>query len=1370
MDLSHYATLLKTAKAEHEAGDLRSAYGSYIKAHAAIIRILGTQVVFKDRDSIDSLPINHSQLNAHAQEILRRLNDIVEAAKKHTTKTTTSSATTTSTVSATSVTTGVSTTITSSAASSTLGTTTTIPRPGLPPAAPSQRSIATTATTTLNRRTKRNIPMIPISPLTKQALLHSYTLSQVTARFEQAKQGDGSPSLSTSSAAGSRDLANLRRLIEDVRIQRAKLDAVNVQIQSVATSTVTSWDPELMAKQLTIIDTMLFKDVSIPKDLVRTDRSLSAARRCIDFENYIAHSMAHQLLQEWSTSRQHSSTNSPTPTSSTSISKGHAHNAPHNAVAHLTRVAQILLHVYRNFNSFMAVMRALTSPEIKRMHRIWSGVPSKTKDLFKRLSAIYYDHGELRGYQATLTSKLASFQDIGKGALVAIPWMRYHQDEVKSIINSYLTGHESSGEIVLSAPGARKLSAVATLLTHCRTNDSNLFDRPELDNSKATQSAQAKNREPMVVDGIRAPLVPIWDLVSLGTGEVTLHHWLVSRPYLNKQQLIDESLEIEPLFNGEEIACYERALESDDDESLLSGEEEGGVGDDDDTFEHVIAPEHDLEPLPRPSLPISPDRPMLARSPVSETELNDIMNELLNDDDASDSKGLFGDSGASDNEPDGGDAAGSSSAGSGPKSSPSARNQDVLKFLGIDAEEEDSDRDEDDRHDGGDISVSQDRGKGRKLEPLDEDEISALMAQVKGLVRESNMNADAVEASFNRSNLEEKEVLATEFESKDDETAVSPSHAHSDGRKFEPFKQEPESDSLSLHKDNISSQDAPPSDPLGLGLKREVLPAAVTPPPRSLFSLEAMRMQLQNLDKEPDSREEITKSSTDAAKIENAKEPSSLESESSISSSRHQSPALKDMESPSSPPTATSTGNPFAPYMKVTSPVSSPENLSTSPLAKGRRRKIQVDRSNHSLLSETIPQVLSSPKPVISFGFEHQSSPADPQQTMAEIEAKAKLSLASHAALTEAIARHTGTDTDEQIADVDEIIAQSEAAKKQDMAASSVADKEEPSLTAAVTVQDVDKHLLGGSVEHSESNTLTTTISRADIATTIQAANSTSPSVVPADIVKNSTSEFTLADNLFDGAINQDKNPQISKTDDHAEGDSGLGTETIVSVQSEDKDKAHEQQKQQVLSDGDHSSDMSLKDRHDRSQLRAEGDMSPPSDHPHGRARSRQRRRIAGGVIQLPQSSKTLLSMSSTGSLSSAFQAGASSSETMMTTATTTTTSTDEILKHNEYETPGQQETMITTTALTILNNDQQEVKEKQEEEESAVRAVGNADIVTKTIVADVAEVDVTASEVSSMVTKSLPVEEGQSATMALEPEEEAQQVPSAVDQDDPTV
>ncbi|KAF9128864.1 hypothetical protein BGW39_004677 [Mortierella sp. 14UC] len=1282
-DLSKYASLLTAAKADQDRGDLKAAYATYLGAHGVIIHLLSSQVVFKDNGSLESAPGNYTQLFAHAQEILRRLKDIVDLTKTH--ASTSSSPAFPAAVNA-------STGAKSSKPSSILPV-----RPGLGPSRPSQRSVATTATTittTQNyKRTRKNIPMIPISPLTKQSLLHSYALSQVTQKLEQAKQGSspqqqphqgaGNPSLSAN-----RDLAHLRRLIEDVRIQRAKLDTVNIQIQSVASSTITSWDPDTIAKQLTIVDTQLFKDVSIPRDLVRADHHHnSRAQNCIDFENYVAHSFAHLLLLEWVAVRQ------PSPVSSPSASKSHSHT-PVNAVAHTIRIAHILLHVYRNFNGFRAVMRALSSPEIKRMHKLWSGVPSKTKDTYRRLIAMYQDQTEQGSYKGALIQKLDAFQDVGRDAMVAIPWMRYHQDEVRSIIQSYLTGQESSGgttDVVLSAPGARKLSAVTALLLQCRSNDTGNYDRQDID-SRSGPISHTKHREPVQVDGLKTPLSPVWDLISLGSGDVTLHHWLLSRPFLNKQQLIDESLEIEPLFNGEELPCYETPvdLEDSDDSASLAGDV-----DQDDSFEQVVQPEHDLDPLPAPSTPDQRIiRPAWTRTPVSESEVNDIMNELLNDD-ASDGQGLFGDS-DDDNDNNDADASGSSKPGmtrgiSGASSSKSPqRARDVFEFLGIQPGDA-SDNDEA----GGDLGNDQDapssnssKNKGKALWSGDDDEeIDSLMAKVKDLVHESK--AFTLEVESKPESIKSGRSAQDDFDSdpwgRDDDAPFS------SGKKFESFQQGNE-DEWGF------DSPAPPTTS-----------TPIEPASSALSSLDALRKQFASLGPvpawdepdesfiSPESEASVAdKHDTDAVKtIVPSEEPASTKREDESESALPPPSSISATGSAAaSPPTSSS--NPFAPFTiaKLSGSSDSPPHV----IGKARKRKIVVDRSgqvNHdpaaasSFPGDKTPTALGLPR--------HTTGPLSPldasDENMAAIAAKAKSSLAGLLGGTNSA---SGADADIDCHSVH---------------------KDDPQSGEGLVISPAPKGFNSGSTD----DVASVSIQELDKLAALFRSIGVKFTITVDD---SSDEDNDHNDDIDNEKINSDNEDEFSCSTAASLTSPSLIISAMDTVAASPAAAAYEDEHR---SRQEETGEPSVSSTNISSNNNEEEDKSksPRSDHEEESRTTRanrQRRRIAGGVISLPTPSKTLASKGSTSSLSNAFK------ESMVGDQRSLLEETDNSKPTAHEQKPDRKQERDETR-----QEKNEDSSDDDAEGDNETRTTKYGDLVTETMMADV-EADVTVDEANTLL------------------------------------
>ncbi|KAG0060408.1 hypothetical protein BGZ90_004043 [Linnemannia elongata] len=1316
-DLSKYAALLTAAKAEQDRGYLKAAYATYLEAHGIIIHILSSNVVFKDKDSLESAPGNYIQLLAHAQEILRRLKDIIDLSKSHESFSSSSLALPTST---------------SSAKSSKPSSISPLIRPGLGPSRPSQRSVATTTTTTTQnyKRTRKNIPMIPISPLTKQSLLHSYALSQVTQKLEQAKHGSspqqqqhhqqsgaGSPSLSAN-----RDLAHLRRLIEDVRIQRAKLDTVSIQIQSVASSTITSWDPDTIAKQLTIIDTLLFKDVAIPRDLVRAGRHHhnSRAQNCIDFENYIAHSFAHLLLLEWIAVRQAS------PATSPSASKSHNH-APVNAVAHTIRTAHILLHVYRNFNGFRALMRALTSPEIKRMHKLWSGVPSRTKDIYRRLVAIYQDQAEQGGYKGALIQKLDAFQDVGRDAMVAIPWMRYHQDEVKSIIQSYLTGQESSGgstDIVLSAPGARKLSAVTALLLQCRSNDPGNFDRQEAD-SRSGPVSHTKHREPVQVDGLKTPLSPVWDLISLGAGDVTLHHWLLSRPFLNKQQLIDESLEIEPLFNGEELPVFETSMDLDesDDSASLAG---------------------DID---------QDESPAWTRTPVSESEVNDIMNELLNDD-TSDSRGLFGDSDDDDDNKDSTSPSGSSrpgltrgASGSSVTKSPQ-RTRDVFEFLGIQSEDASDDNDET----GGDLGASTSSGFKNKGKALwsgdDDDELDSLMAKVKGLVHESKAFAQDVESKPD-SVKSPQDDFDNDPWGKDDDDDDNP---YSSGKKFEPFQQGNEEDEWGFGDS--------PAAPVATSTPSE-------PAPSELSSLDALRKQFASLGPVPvsdDIADDSLSPKSEPRADNNSKDDQDAIKTVSIPTGEAPVGAEFALSPPStsgpgsaaaSPPASTSASNPFAPFM-ITKPAGSGDSHSPPHvIGKARKRKILVDRSGHTnhdpaaeeagagassgFPGDKTPTALSPPRHVIG-----PLSPLEASdETMAAIAAKAKMSLAgflsgSHPSVTDSENKDGPQDRD---------AVDSPASKSATSGESGSGSTDE---VASVSIQELDKlAALFRSID--VKFTLTVDDSSDDDDDGNEYSNN-AHNKDNEDEFSCSSSRFRTqgGPNLFEGTHDEAASLISPTTSKESAVDAANPTNEDDEYSSNHSQHRQEETGEPSCADSHAEEERSKSPRSDHEGAGGLGGESGTLD---SRTRAnRQRRRIAGGVISLPTSSKTLSSMKSTSSLSNAFKETSSSSvasdavhrpESNIPHTVEHEHEHEHELEHehrhelehdhaHEHE-DGRNESLMTSVAMA-----EKETEAGGADGAEATRATKNGDLVTEAMMVDV-EADVTIDEANALL-KSPPV------------------------------
>ncbi|CAG8572156.1 8742_t:CDS:2, partial [Racocetra persica] len=374
-----------------------------------------------------------------------------------------------------------------------------------------------------------HLPLVPFSPLTRQSIHHAHSLAVTSQRLSVANQK--SPDIGKDSEG------IIRKLKDEVRQQQTKLDQVNNQIQSIAEVTLLHWDAEAASLQLTIIDSSLFNKVDFKKDFSAKDKKNSKVQACMDFHRYLTNNFAHQFIYADMTR------------TSVNSSRGTQHPRE-SIIPHAVRIAYYLLNVHRNFNSFAALMKALTSPEVRRIRRLWTNLPAPTTKALKELSSYVKKDNDYKAYRDMLAQKLDSFRGVGRGTIV-IPWMQPHYEEIKSINQSYTSGKSGdSSENILSSPGALKLASIFALLEQCKTNTMAHDDEEWNEVRKHVISSQ-RHRDTITVDGITITIPPT--LSCLGCGDLGLHHWLVSRVYLTKQQLVDESIEIEPLGENEQL-------------------------------------------------------------------------------------------------------------------------------------------------------------------------------------------------------------------------------------------------------------------------------------------------------------------------------------------------------------------------------------------------------------------------------------------------------------------------------------------------------------------------------------------------------------------------------------------------------------------------------------------------------------------------------------------------------------------------------------------------------------------------------------------------------------------------------------------------
>ncbi|KAG1068907.1 hypothetical protein G6F42_026314 [Rhizopus arrhizus] len=189
--------------------------------------------------------------------------------------------------------------------------------------------------------------------------------------------------------------------------------------------------------------------------------------------------------------------------------------------------------------------------------------------MFRELANMVSPSKNYAAYQVALRSKLELYVQGHGSMMIAVPWIQPHLLSIRSIVTAYTAGdnedHLSLGDIVLSAPGAQKLDMELSILELCQhnncTSDFSLEDI--LSTGGLFQTKSSSKRASMAtsatkaihIEGLRAAVIPVANLNHLAPGEQLTHHWLVSRVYLRKDQLINESIEVEPLKAGETIAC-----------------------------------------------------------------------------------------------------------------------------------------------------------------------------------------------------------------------------------------------------------------------------------------------------------------------------------------------------------------------------------------------------------------------------------------------------------------------------------------------------------------------------------------------------------------------------------------------------------------------------------------------------------------------------------------------------------------------------------------------------------------------------------------------------------------------------------------------
>ncbi|KAJ3172611.1 hypothetical protein HDU88_005940 [Geranomyces variabilis] len=417
------------------------------------------------------------------------------------------------------------------------------------------------------------VPSIPISPVTQLQWKHGHEYQKATARYQAGQSGP------TSS-----DLGKLRRLLEDVRIQRAKVEELQALTESLATTTITKWRTDELARQIAIVDAELFGKVDVRRDLGRRSSQLgAAAKACIDFHLYLERVFIYAILS-----------------ASESSHADEAVAARAHVLDTLVSVAHALFYQFRDVNGLCAILRAFASPEIRRLNKTWAALHSKTKEALRDLQAAL--GGNTGREHLELVAQILEHHYSGGGVLVVVPYLEPFVLDVEDLHNAYSAGMAGDkGEAMLSEIGARSLDEVLATLGLCQG-----VGRPDPSLGKAGKAAASRSAARQGMSSHGAPVPD--DLLALGVGNRGLAHWLLTRVYWSRAELWAMSTDSEPAMRGDELPAEYAELVQKHAESLRGRQDA------------IYAAE--LAEAPEPPIAIAPPEPF-APNPADALSLTD---------------------------------------------------------------------------------------------------------------------------------------------------------------------------------------------------------------------------------------------------------------------------------------------------------------------------------------------------------------------------------------------------------------------------------------------------------------------------------------------------------------------------------------------------------------------------------------------------------------------------------------------------------------------------------------------------------------------------------------------------------------------------
>ncbi|KAI9469012.1 MAG: ras guanine nucleotide exchange factor domain-containing protein [Benjaminiella poitrasii] len=210
-------------------------------------------------------------------------------------------------------------------------------------------------------------PMIPQAPLITTYKMLQKQLEEAVDQKHRTNAKEQQPSTS-----------DLQSPLNRVR---------NIYMSATTVPTILQFSPVLIAYQLTIIDSTIFRNIPVDAILTHTPKTPhTAIVASTDFFNYLTRLIEHTILLQQDAS-------------------GRAEH-----INHWVKVANTCFEL-KNYQTLKAVISALGTPPIQRLKRSWQFVPKKSLNVLETLSELMSEASNYGKYRAMLGLSTSSCEE-----------------------------------------------------------------------------------------------------------------------------------------------------------------------------------------------------------------------------------------------------------------------------------------------------------------------------------------------------------------------------------------------------------------------------------------------------------------------------------------------------------------------------------------------------------------------------------------------------------------------------------------------------------------------------------------------------------------------------------------------------------------------------------------------------------------------------------------------------------------------------------------------------------------------------------------------------------------------------------------------